>query len=191
MDVKLRKPKNDPNVVSCTYDSRGRLQTVIQYVIPKPSQSQPMVPIWVVVLTALAMTSIAIILGASILLVFSKRAGLFNESCTGRSCMNGLNMKCINGHCQCSSDDYYQKGCQPKKNYSEQCFGSTNYCIDNLNLVCMNGFCICNSTSFWNSGKCVNKKKFGESCLSSDQCLTGTKLFCDLKTSLCSCSNDR
>ena len=65
------------------------------------------------------------------------------------------------------------------------------YCIDNLNLVCMNGFCICNSTSFWNSGTCVNKKKFGESCLSSDQCLTGTKLFCDLKTSLCSCSNDR
>ena len=55
------------------------------------------------------LTAIGIVLIAALVLSFWQRAALYKESCHKRSCLNELNMKCLNGTCLCTTDQYYSK----------------------------------------------------------------------------------
>ena len=175
-----------------TYDQYGRLRTIMQYVEQNRNLNNFDIPVWLVSIFVSIFAAILIALAAALYVYFSKRPALYNESCIGRSCTSGLNMKCINGICTCpSSDYYYQKGCLAKKAYLEQCSSISNNCQDKKNLVCLDGLCKCNNTFYWNSVQCVSKSSFGGPCTNDNQCLTRTKMKCDLTSKTCICDSTR
>ena len=87
---------------------------------------------WLVGLSIFYLFGIAITLLSGIIALESvERPGLYTENCNGRSCTKGLGLKCINSICQCSTDQYYIKGCIDKKSNMETCNKKTSNCKEN------------------------------------------------------------
>lgn len=147
------------------------------------------VPKWAIVMIGLGLTEIAIVFSAGIyVFIGSKLPGVYNESCLGRSCTKGLNLKCINGQCLCEMDNYYVIGCQARKQYLKPCYGDSS-CIQELN--CINGVCNCNDQGYWNGSACESKRTFGSTCKSDKQCSSIAMLFCASYKKQCVCPSER
>jgi hypothetical protein len=190
----MLEEKSEPIIYQINHRQNGNLKSIYQYIDRNrgPKKGIVYIPFWLCMMFCYLFLAILIFISAAIYIsAFSKRPGLYTESCTDRSCANGLALKCINGTCLCTSNAYYVKGCHLKHNYLEKCHGNTNYCIENVNLICKNGFCECNVTSYWNNTFCVSKKTYGERCADTNQCLTNAQMICDFKKKKCSCNSDR
>lgn len=138
---------------------------------------------------ALAFTLAAIFIEPSLNV---NKYALYNENCLNKSCIPGLNLKCIDNICQCDSYSFYQKGCQQKKRFFEACYNSSNQCMSNGNLTCLSGVCKCNDLSYWNGQTCLPTQSFNGICQTSDmECKTQDFLNCDLTSRRCLCSPDR
>lgn len=146
-------------------------------------------PNWSIVMIGLGLTMVAIVLSASLYLTYgSQQPGTYGESCVGRSCVKHLGLKCLNGICTCSFNQYYARGCQLKKLYLEECNGNSS-CIDGTS--CLDGICNCNSSSFWTGDSCELQRIYGGACNTNKQCLVNTELYCDSKRLKCLCQNGR
>jgi hypothetical protein len=144
------------------------------------------------VLGALALSAIALIFAAALIVVYyAERPANYFESCASRSCLSSLNMKCINKTCVCTSDQYYTKKCIDKKGYLEKCVSLTTHCQNNLNLVCQDGICKCSDNYYWTGSKCSAKVSYSKSCASDDQCYSDKMMVCNVTTKKCSCPSDR
>ena len=119
---------------------------------------------------------------------FAPRKALFQESCAIRSCLNSLNLKCINNTCTCLGGYIYTNKCILKSKYLEKCH-STTYCEDNKNMICLDGVCKCADSNYWTGSTCSMKSTYTQGCSSDNQCLTSQMLFCDAKTKTCLCNN--
>ncbi len=203
LKMKIKRKKNkispfpDPIIAQINRDTDGSLKSILQYI---PSEDNPktktkktvLLPCWLIGTFGFLFTGLMIFFCATMYLQSVKRPGLYTESCVGRWCIPGFGLKCISGICDCSSTEFYQKGCQPKLNYSQKCMSNSKLCVDNQNLVCSDGVCKCNSTMFWDGQKCLTKQSYIGSCYNSDDgCVTLAKLICDLNRKLCVCPSDR
>ena len=183
-----------PIIIMINYRKNGELKSIYQYIDHREPQKRlrnKFVPFWLLVMLCYLIFAILIILAASLYVKFSKRPGLYNESCASRSCLKQLNLKCINGTCLCPSTQYYMKGCFNKKTYLQQCMGNSSYCINGQNLVCLDGVCKCNRNSYWKGSSCVPQLTYATPCNSSSQCLAGTQMTCDSIFKICSCPTNR
>lgn len=175
------------------YGLDGRLKSIYRIVeFTEDKNKYCAIPFWQMVMIALGLIAIAIILSAALFIEFnSKRPGLYNESCVGRSCKGGLGLKCINQLCQCQSNQYYVIGCTKKKDYMELCNGNLDSCVDGKNMSCLNGYCMCDYSSYWDGKVCLTMKKYGEKCTSDENCNKDLLLTCDKTRMKCYCSSDR
>jgi hypothetical protein len=149
------------------------------------------IPRWGVVLGVLVGIVIATILISAIAIVyFAPRPGLYQESCEKRSCLKELNLKCLDGLCQCADDYYYEYKCNLKKTYMEKCQSISN-CKNNTNLVCRDGVCKCYNYQYWNGKLCSNSSSYNQKCTNSSQCDADSILYCDSKQAKCLCETTR
>lgn len=138
---------------------------------------------WLILALAITFLLVVVFLLISFLIMkLLPTAALYNQSCTGRSCNDKYNLKCINTICQCSEDEYYRKECVSRKSYLQKCY---NNCLDSLNLLCSNGICNCGSTRYWNGNICAPKKSYGEICTTNNQCSDNLMLICNSNICLC------
>lgn len=150
--------------------------------IPKGSKE---VKTWVLILfIGFILLLVTILIAALVTFISRRRPGLYREDCVRRSCETELGLKCINSVCDCESDEYYLKGCLPKKSIGENCHRSIDQCVSGL--ICFNGKCGCHRNSTWNGKKCVKKGTYGENCEQTN-CNDNLLLTCDSKTKICSC----
>jgi hypothetical protein len=144
------------------------------------------------VLGSLGLVSIGIIFVAALTVVYNApKPGYFNESCSSRSCLSSLNLKCINKTCLCTSEQYYTKKCIDKKGYFEKCGSLTSHCKSNTNMICKDGVCKCTDTKYWNGTKCISKSNYTKTCTNDDQCYLETMVYCDLTKQKCLCPTER
>ena len=148
-------------------------------------------PIWLLVILLYGLLGVLIFFSSSIYLTASKRPAFLNESCTGRSCLSQLNMKCINKKCSCLPTQYYLKGCHDKKSYLQPCIVNATVCIESGNLVCQDGVCKCTNTNYWNGKMCISKSSYASFCTKNDQCITEAELVCDATRQMCTCLENR
>ena len=179
------------------YLDDGSLQSIIQLVDHSHERKMMnkkffFVPFWLIILFIALVVAILIIIVATFYINFSERHGLYTESCKRRSCTSGLNLACRNEICSCSSNQYYNKGCFDKRNYSESCMGNASYCVDGKNLYCLDGVCKCNNKNYWGGFSCVSKSSYGEFCKNNNECLViPQSTYCNLLKNKCACSTDR
>jgi hypothetical protein len=167
----------------------GEHRFIIKQSDDDDEKSKCLVPIWAVILGISCCIFILILLSASLSVVyFAPRPGLYQESCSTRSCVKGLSLKCIDGTCSCDTGYIYIGKCTLKKEYMEKCH-LTSYCKDSTNMTCLDGVCKCDNLSYWNNKKCVSKVSNGRTCSSEAQCLTDSLLYCDLKSKRCICNS--
>jgi hypothetical protein len=193
MNDRKYKTKKEPIIYKINYRSNNKIKSIYQYIDNNNNEKNNtcFIPFWLIIMFCYLFIFILIILAASLYVNFSKRPGLYTESCSERSCMKTLNMKCINKQCLCLSTQYYIKGCVAKKGYLEKCHGNTSYCIDNLNFICIDGLCKCSKSSYWNDTMCVLKSNYNTSCRNDEACFTDSQIVCDSITKKCLCSSDR
>ena len=194
MHRQRKMPSKSPIIFMINYRKNGKLKSIYQYIDHNESNKRlrsKYLPFWQFVMLCNFILAILIILAASLYVAFSKRPGLYNESCVSRSCLTQLNLKCINGTCLCPSTQYYMKGCFNKKTYLQTCMGNSSYCIDGKSLFCLDGVCKCNSNSYWNGSSCAPQLSYGKACNSNSQCLAGTQMTCDSVSKICSCPSNR
>ena len=172
----------------------NRLNCVVQY-----TKSVPVVNVYVVSVEkwkiGVAVIGFAFcltcLLAAILIVVYAQMPGLYMESCKGRSCTSGLNLKCVNNTCVCTSNEFYSKSCEKKKTYSEHC-SLLLPCEDGKSLLCRDGVCKCNSTSYWKSTSCTPKKGYKQDCSNTSQCLNDLlMLTCDSISKKCLCNSAR
>ena len=172
------------------YRENGELKSVLQYIDrTEETKNSKKCPFWLLTMFGYLFVALLIILAASFYVRFAPRPAFYNESCATRSCLKGLNMKCINGTCVCQSNQYYLKGCFTKLNYSQKCIRNS-YCSNLLYLVCLDGVCKCNSSSYWNGSTCLAQIEYGKSCSLSNQCLAGKEMICDSTLKVCTCNTN-
>ena len=185
----------EPIVVQENFRENGELKSVLQYVDDNSTKKSKfyLLPFWLLVVSSILLLALLILFISAVTLAASKRSGLYKENCIRRSCMKGLNLKCINQTCSCLTNQYYLNGCFNKKNYLEiGCMGSASYYIDGKNLTCIDGACKCNKKSFWNGSSCYLKSLYGGICTTDNQCFfTETRVTCDLTRKKCLCNSDR
>jgi hypothetical protein len=156
----------------------------------KSSASEIKVPSWMSGLGALLyLLLFAILIAAVVILLSSKRPGVYLESCEKRSCEAGLDLKCIDGKCQCLSSQYYETKCIDKKTNNQLC-QETNQCKDNTNLICYAGKCQCDVTAYWTGTICKTRFTYKQPC-KGDQCQNIQMLYCDNKAGVCTCNSTR
>jgi hypothetical protein len=185
----------EPFIVQEKFKKNGELKSVLQYIddnSTKKSKKFYSLPIWHLVMFSILLFAILILFISGVNLASSKQPGLYKENCIRRSCLNGLNLKCINQTCSCLTNQYYLNGCFNKKTYSEiGCMKNASYCVDGKNLTCIDGVCKCSKNSFWNGYSCYLKSNYGGVCFTNDQCFTDSQVTCDLKRKKCLCSSNR
>lgn len=172
------------------YGPKRELKAVIRFVpeVVKKDKHLKM-PYWTKVIGILTLIAISLFLAASLYVEFGKQpAGLYGESCIGRSCTKGLGLKCINGKCQCESNQYYSRGCTLKLKYLDKCRGNTS-CLSNM--VCADGVCKCNSEYYWDSQTCQSKRLYYDPCNTDRQCSSSRRLYCDRSRLRCRCILNR
>lgn len=147
-------------------------------------------PRWVTILVAIALIVIGIC-AVAFLFNTGKENALYGQDCDVKPCASKFNLQCTNGKCDCANDNFYSKGCQLRKTYSERCSNNSNDCI--LNLSCLNGVCSCYITSYWTGEECLPKGTYKDSCQnpSSIECLTTSMLYCHIESKKCLCKNNR
>jgi hypothetical protein len=178
------------------YGADGQLRSQINVIdktkAPLVNSSQVLVPVHWVILGLAGLTAIAIILTAAItVVVLAPRPGFYNESCSNRSCLSALNLKCINKTCLCTSDQYYTNKCVDKKTYLEKCGSITLHCKNKTSLVCRDGVCKCIDSEYWDGSRCLSKKTYSQSCTSDLQCVSDSIIYCDLTKQKCLCPSGR
>lgn len=129
---------------------------------------------------------ISVLIAAIMILMFAKKPAQYLEDCKGRSCVGGLDLKCLDNICKCNLDEYYLKKCEKKKLFNETCTISRQ-CYEQKGLQCYNGKCVCKKTEAWNQQKCYPRKYFGDNC--NNDCLENLMLTCN--SGLCSCNSTR
>ena len=174
------------------HERSGKLKSVIKYTVPKEETTGfYFIPKWALGLVGLFYVFVLIVLFASIFVVYNApRPGLYQESCTGRSCIKNLGLVCANSTCECPNGYVYIYNCTLKKAYAEKCNGNY-YCQDNKNSFCLNGACSCNSTQYWDNKSCSSFLSYGKSCKIDSQCDNSLKLVCDTMYGMCACSSAR
>ena len=181
--MKTKIYENDKN--------KNGLQTkTIIYKTPIPilHKSYIEIPKWHLFIYILTFAALFTILAAAIAVVYNAPPpALYKESCDKRSCQKSLNMKCINGSCQCTSEQYFTNKCESKRENMEFCWKDYQ-CKDYLR--CRDGKCQCASDYYDSKGKCIQRKTYGQSC-NGDQCLTSSMLYCDTITDKCICPLNR
>lgn len=180
------------------YDKQsGKLKAIYQWIEPIEPKSKRFrsikMPIGApIVLSLLYILVLLVIVGALITTFFIPRPAFYKEDCSKRPCLKTLNMTCIKGQCLCTNDQFYMKKCKAKLNYSEKCYGNSNYCIDNVGLRCTDGACKCDENlSYWNGTICANKQTYAGSCYNDSNCLTNKLLICNLNLKQCLCEVNR
>ena len=147
------------------------------------------IPRWgigIIILTLLAL--ITILIAAILIVTNAKNPGLYLENCDKRSCSKDNNLKCIDGICQCKSDQYYTNKCMDKKDYLGLC-QSSGQCLHDLS--CIGGKCQCETSQYFDSNKkCKELKSYNENCR-ENQCMSSLYLTCSTTISKCVCSTDR
>ena len=123
----------------------------------------------------------------------AKTPAAYQQSCEGRSCMTGMNLKCVNNTCACDTGYFFINNCSLKKTYNDQCH-LTSHCRDNVNLLCLDGVCKCDTHQYWNGFVCIANptdptSMYGKSCSNNKQCITDAELYCDTKLGICTCNN--
>lgn len=186
---------SEPVICKINRRANGKLKSVIQYVYPivKNDKKKARLSFCLFVVILYTTLALLIFLASTIYILASQRSALYSENCVRRSCMSGLNMKCINNTCTCLANQYYMKGCKNKSNYSQQCMNNAKYCVDGQKLTCLDGICKCDRASYWNSNKtiCLTKSTYGGSCITSDQCVTTAQITCDFSKNQCLCQSNR
>ena len=158
--------------------------------IIKPAKSGADIPIWGIVVTSLGYTALITILIASYVIVYTApRPSQYLESCYKKSCVNGLNLKCINNTCQCKEHQYYNLGCVDQQSYLGKC-ALAYQCLADTKLICNEGMCKCEDTFYWNGVDCFARKNYNQTC-NGDQCLSINMIFCNMTSTKCECDADR
>ena len=80
-----------------------------------------------------------LLIAAVILALNPLRDAVLNESCVQTQCSAALNLKCINGICQCYSYEYYTDKCRSIKR-SNKLFLAGNFFLFILNKRSFNSF---------------------------------------------------
>lgn len=185
--------RKKPILVQKNYKEDGDLRSILQYIDAK-IRGDCFLPKWVLITASLISAFILLGLIAAVVVVsFAKPAAVYQQNCQGRSCMKGLNLKCVNNTCVCDTGYIFINNCSLKKNHSEQCH-ATEYCKDNVNLVCLDGVCKCAAHQYWNGSSCVvvstdSALMYGQSCINDKHCITDAGLYCDKKRGICTCDN--
>lgn len=174
-------------IYESTTESKSKIQIYKSLPVPLP-KSLIQIPKWFFYLLIMFIILLGIVLLTAIIVVFNApRAGQYLESCDGRSCQSGLNLKCIDKVCKCESNKYYEKSCVSKKFYGERCSYSYE-CLEDKGLNCFNGKCQCGKLKYWSNGFCRNRYSYGEFC-EDDQCLSAVMLSCI--DDVCQCDETR
>jgi hypothetical protein len=157
-----------------------------QIELEKLAEGKIRIPKWLVVVGLLLLLYVAIIFGSSfILLAIQTRDAAYQESCVNARCHAKLNLKCIDGVCQCNPDEFYTDKCNGLLTYQESC-ASTAQCKQSVGLSCRWANCGCQSNQYWNGNQCVNRVSYLISC-SGDQCLPNVGLGC--YSGVCDCAD--
>ena len=170
----------------------GRIKSKIYIFRRKLSQSKGflLIPKWILALLAKFFCCLFIVfLIGYLIFYFGLQPGVYKQSCIGRSCAPGFNLKCLNGICDCETDFFYYNFCQKKKSYLESCHVTSHF-LEYKSLICLKGKCVCDDNQYWNGNGCFNRKTYREVC-TGDQCLNFKMLFCDNELGLCSCESTR
>jgi hypothetical protein len=180
--------KNKPVIFYVNFDENNKLKSIIQYIENIEKHDKCLVPKWLVGLGCIGSAFITILLAASLLLFFSPKHSLYQESCEKKSCFKDLNLKCINKTCLCETGYIYIDKCILKKNYIEKCH-ITAVCKDETEMICLDGVCKCAPESYWNGTMCQVKSTYNQVCTKESHCLTSQFLYCDLTQKKCSCDS--
>jgi len=180
--------KKEPVIFYENFDENNNLKSVIQYIDKEEKSDKCLVPKWLVGLGFIGSVFISILLAASLILYFSPRHSLYQESCEKKSCVKDLNLKCINKTCLCETGYIYIDKCVLKKNYQDKCH-ITAICKDETKLICLDGVCKCAPESYWNGTMCQVKSTYNQVCTKDSQCLTSQLLYCDLTQKKCICDS--
>jgi hypothetical protein len=185
--------RKKPIIVEKNYKKDGELKSVLQY-IDKKKAKICLIPKWIFITAASILSFILISLIAAVVVVsLAKTPVNYQQSCEGRSCMKGMNLKCVNNTCVCDTGYYFINNCTLKKNFSGQCH-LTSHCKDNVNLLCLDGVCKCDTHQYWNGAICIANptepsSMHGSSCSSNKQCITNAEMYCDTSLGICTCNN--
>ncbi|RNA32655.1 multiple epidermal growth factor-like domains 10 isoform X1 [Brachionus plicatilis] len=121
---------------------------------------------------------------------------LYGEHCAYDSdCETGLNLRCQNGNCNCTTSTFYNKTrllCVPKQQNAVPCSTENDCCCDQKCLYDSAEeakLCSCTTDRWWDQTNSVCQKKsyYSEACSTNGQCLLGTNLVC--LSSKCDCSD--
>ena len=157
-----------------------------QIELEKLAEGKIRIPKWLAVVGLLLLLYIIIIFGSSfILLAIQTRDAAYQESCVNARCHAKLNLKCIDGICQCNPDEFYTDKCNGLFTYQESC-ASTAQCKQSLGLSCRWAICDCQPSQYWNGIQCVNRVSYSIAC-SGDQCLPNLGLGC--YSGVCDCAD--
>lgn len=194
----MAKSNVETNVHKLNYHKNGRLKSVWQYSKETNNYNKRdyfYIPEWMIFMVSLFLLAILIVLLAGFIIFYTApRNAFYGEDCSRRSCVKGLNMKCINKTCSCFSNQYYNRGCKNKASYMKQCFSYINAssCEDNKGFTCLDGVCKCDdNVSYWNGKKCIAKKAYKETCQYTEQCIPNLMLSCSTSFKLCMCDDSR
>lgn len=157
---------------------------------------QQVFPRWASVSITVSLILISIgVVGFFIIPNYKKpRTASYKNACGITGCSKSLNLECINGICDCTSDKYYANGCQFRKHYGEPCNSNSSYCVINSNLSCLDGICKCDYSYYWDleSSICLPKNSNDKFCKNNDnECMTSNLLYCESISKKCLCPNDR
>lgn len=163
-------------------------KTIVYKNIKPLSKCYLLVPKWTIYTYFLALFTLVGILAAAFTIVYqAPDPSNYQESCKGKSCNKGLNMKCINNICSCTSTQYFLNKCCEKKGNMESC-SRTFQCQSGL--TCRDAKCQCNDSYYYAKNSCVSRKSFDELC-KDDQCMTNSYLYCNNQVGKCRCPSDR
>jgi hypothetical protein len=159
-------------------------KTENQIELEKLAEGKIRIPKWIAVVGLLLLLYLVILFGSSfILLIIQTRDAAYQESCVNARCHTKLNLKCIDGVCQCNPDEFYTDKCTGLLSYKESC-ASSAHCKQSLGLSCRWAICDCQSNQYWNGNECVNRVSYSIAC-SGDECLPNVGLGCF--SGICDC----
>ncbi|RMZ93301.1 prion-like-(Q N-rich) domain-bearing 25 [Brachionus plicatilis] len=130
------------------------------------------IPKWIVVAGTILFIGLVAIFAASLAIALTAQPnGLYNQSCSSRSCENKLGLKCIEGTCLCPENHFYLDKCYTPSSLDGIC-RQDDHCKQDEFLVCGIGSkCSCSYDRYWNGkiNRCSLRKTFNEAC-DGDEC---------------------
>ena len=173
------------------YRNDGRVRSKVTTVEYDPlkdvGKCDKFVPRWLVIVSLIGFSLVAFIFVTTIVMTLTiPRPSLYSESCDRRSCLNDLNLSCINKTCLCLESQFYSNKCEEKRGHLHHC-RSTYQCKENTNMTCRDGLCKCSNIYYWNSRQCVERKAYLDRCSVDDECRIDLMLVCDTSTGTCGC----